>query len=225
MKLITSILSLAFADLILPESATLSKYSDKQFDDTSTNSAFLPRIALVTSNTEKCKSGEFPVNHYALITGDNYDDLGLETDVLAISWRPLALSTGGDNIISVHDPVDPEFIRIMHEADHVKDSGCQYGPQFLVWSPVRKKFATVYFGSKSGRREAPGFKAMLQKHITLKAKKCEGPKFTWYTAVASPCATIYDLPDTVDLLAQLEKFNNPPANLIEKATTSATQDR
>ena len=56
-----------------------AKYSDDVFDDLA--SSFLPQLRLMTASSDVCKSGEFPINHYALIRGSNREDLGTEVDV------------------------------------------------------------------------------------------------------------------------------------------------
>ena len=222
MQLVPTLLALAYAALIIP--AQESKYSDKDFEASSTNGGYLPRLSFCTANSKNCKAGEFPVNHFSCVTGETDDDLGKEVDVVVIDWRPMALQTG-DMVISTYDPSSADFERIKAQSE-VKDSNCQYGPQFLIWIPQRKKFVTFFCGSKSSRKEAPGIKANMGKAITLKGKKCETPKYTWFTATCVPCAVpITDLPTQEELVEQVEKFRNPPKQNIETAAPSPSADR
>lgn len=52
----------------LSGNAPVAKYSDDDFDEMKTSS-FLARLQLMTANADKCKKGEFPVNHYAVVEG------------------------------------------------------------------------------------------------------------------------------------------------------------
>lgn len=224
--IIQTILALAYGtEIALPSDLLPSKHTDADFEKTAKSSDFLDYLSLVTSSTEKGKSGDFPINNFAVVSGDNYDDLGKEVDALVLDWRPLAMQTGGDTLISTNDVNDPEFDRIKNLADNTKDSGCMHGPQFLLYLPSRKKFVTMFFGSKSARKEAPAVRANMQKSVTFKAKKCQTPQYTWYTANAAPCNTVFDLPEIDKIVEQVNKFRNPPVNKIEKVAPAASNDR
>jgi hypothetical protein len=192
----------------------VSKYSDKDWDASASGNAFLPRLQLLTSNSAKCKSGDFPINHYALISDQKFDDLGKNLDVLVVAWRPKALETG-DAVISCFDPNNDDFARIQEKSLTVKDSGCMFGPEFLVWIPSVKKFATFFMGTKSARREAGNVKARLKQAATLSNQECKNASYTWYAVSCSACSTPFDMPQKGDLLAAVEQFNNPPKSDIE----------
>jgi hypothetical protein len=123
----------------------------------------------------------------------------------------------GEAVISCYDPNAEEFKRIANKSEQ-PNSGCMYGPEFLVYVPAQKKFATFFMGSKSARKEAPAVKALLQAAATLKSKKISTPQYTWFAPQAVPCSTPFDLPNMDDLKKEVEKFNNPPAQEVEKAT-------
>lgn len=193
----------------------LVKYDDEAFDIASKAGDYLPRLQLLTSNSEKCKDGSFPVNHYALVNGSNLTDLGDSVDVLVITWRPKAIEMG-DEIITVYDPTDAEFERIQVKSDE-KDSGCMFGIEFLVWCAGAKQFATFFMGGKSSRREAPNVKALLRKAATLKSHLIEGKKYKWQSPCVTVCSTLFDPPSLEALKKEVDKFNNPPANVVEAA--------
>ena len=213
--------------ITIPDSVAVTKTAedDKMFADATKIGDYLPRVQLMTSASEKCKKNEFPVNHYALIQGQNYIDLGAEADVAVIDWRPKAIEIG-DEIISVFDSKDPEFERIQLKSDE-KDSGCMFGPEFLIWVPTHKQFATFFMGSKSSRREAPAVKALIQKAATLKSHFIETKKFSWQSPTITVCSTPFDLPEEEDLVKNLTKFKNPPKQEVERvdAATSEGQAR
>lgn len=196
---------------------TPSKYSDNDFDKTASGGGgFLPRIQLLTSNSQQCKSGEFPINHYAAVDGQTYNDLGKNVDVLIVDWRPKALEVG-ENVISVFDPNDAEFQRIQEKSAEA-DSGCMYGPEFLVYVPSMKGFGTFFMGTKSARREAGNVKSKMHKAATLGSQKIETSKYSWFAPKVSACSTPFDPPSGEELSEVIEKFRNPPKNEVEKVT-------
>lgn len=192
----------------------IQKYDDDQFALATKAGDYLPRLQLMTSNSEKCKTGKFPVNNYALVSGENMQDCGRDVDILVISWRPKALEMG-EQIITVYDPKNTGFVRIQDKSNE-KDSGCMFGPEFLVWVPSQKKFGTFFMGSKSSRREAPNVKALMRKPATLKSHLIETAKYSWVSPTVVPCSTPFEMPDVQDLQDEVEKFMNPPATEIEK---------
>jgi len=208
---------------LIPAEVTggLAKYSDDIFASTTKSGDYLPRLQLLTSASEKCKSGEFPINHYAVIRDQIFDDLGEAVDILVVTWRPKALEIG-DEVISVFKPEHPEFKRIQDKSGE-QDSGCMYGPEFLVYIPAKKVFATFFCGSKSSRREAPAIKALLTKAATLKSKKIETKRYTWFAPAVVGCSTPFETPNIEDLKKAVEKFNNPPETVIE--TVDETTER
>jgi len=191
----------------------LAKYDDSVFKETTKSGDYLPRLQLMTSASEKCKSGEFPINHYALIRDQNFDDLGEAIDLLVVTWRPKALEIG-EEVVSVFDPEHAEFKRIQDKSSEA-DSGCMYGPEYLMYIPAKKMFATFFCGSKSARREAPNIQNKLGQAATLKAKKIETKKYTWFAPSCTICSTPFEAPDTEELKKAVEKFNNPPATSVE----------
>jgi len=204
----------ALIDLSSITEGAVQKYDDNDFDAIA-SAGYLARLQLMTSNSAQCKSGAFPINHYALVSGQSYQDLGESLDILVIAWRPKALDTS-DGVITAYDKEDKEFQRIVAASD-VKDSGCMFGPEFLVYIPSIKEFATFFFGSKSGRREAPAVRGRMHKAATMKAQECKGKSHTWFSPTTMPCTTPFEQPDMDKLQEELQKFNNPPKSEIETA--------
>lgn len=202
------------------DNVPLAKKDDQLFDAVVSATQYLPRLQLMIANSDPCKQGEFPVNHYALVKDQTVTDLGESVDILLIDFRPKALELG-EQVISIFDPkLDEnnkptgEFARIANKSFET-DSGCMFGPEFLVWIPQVKQFATFFMGSKSSRREAPNLKARLQKAATLKSKKIETQRYSWFAPVCFDCSTPFAAPSTEELTNVLHKFNNPPERVIE----------
>lgn len=171
-------------------------------------SAFLPRLQLMTGNSDKCKKEEFPINKFALISGQKYTDVGAAVNVLVLVWRPKAIDTKSDEMIVAHDVTEPEFERIKQQSKE-KDSGCMYGQEFLVYIPEIEQFATFFMGTPTSRREAPNMLALLMKAATLKPEKIVTKRYTYFSPGVTMCTATFALPDKAECLAQIKDFNNP----------------
>lgn len=198
---------------LIPNFAPTAPEKKKELESLSAGGNWLPRLALFGGNSDAAKEGKIPIGHYGLVTGkDQLAVLGPEVDVLVISWRPTAIDTSGDTVVSSHDKDSDLFKRIQEQADNVKDSGCMYGPEFLIWIPSLKKYATFLLGSKSFRREAMPLSQLMSKAATLKAKLVSTDRFKWHVPVTMACTTPFgELPDLEDIKEKAESFNNPPA--------------
>lgn len=119
-----------------------------------------------------------------------------------------------DAVITCFDHTDQMFKDIMAESEK-KDSGCMYGPEYLVWIPSMKVFALFFMGSKTGRREAPALRALLGKAATLRTKLIESKQFSWHGPVVSACSTPFDIPSQEEIAQEVEKFLNPPKDDVE----------
>lgn len=208
--------------LIKPDeiSSVPAKYDDEAFD-AATSAKYLPRLQLMTSNSQKCKSGEFPINHYAIVRDQNFEDMGKACDVLVVDWRPKALEIS-EQVISVFDHESPEFKRIQ-VASEGKDSGCMWGPEFLVYVPAGKAFATFFMGTKSSRREAPALKTLLHKAATLMSHEIKTPSYNWFAPQVTKCTTEFELPDAESLKEVLDKFRSPDATEVERIDTEESE--
>lgn len=182
------------------------------FGTLASGGTFYPRVQLFGSNSSKVIDGKIGLGHYGMTADkDTLIDLGVTFDCLVISFRPMAMATQDDPIVSTHDRHSELFKSIEKRANTEKDSGCIYGPEFLIWLPTLKKFATYMFGSKSARREAPHMYGLLSKAATLKVKLVSHDKYKWHVPVIVACSTPFEMPDHDDLKATADDFNNPVA--------------
>ena len=182
---------------------------------------YLPRFQLFGSKSDACAEGKIGIGHYGLVKDDVITDLTPEVDIIIVSWRPKAIQSGDDFLIDYYPDVDekgniqnPIFKRIV-ELSGVKDSGCMYGPEFLVWIPSANSFATYHLNSKTGRREARNMEPLLGKAATLKCRLIEQGKYKWHGPVVIPCSTSLDTPSEEDIREEWTKFQNPPKNEVE----------
>jgi hypothetical protein len=217
MKLVPTLIALAYNSLIDMSAigGQVQKYNDKAFE-AAAGSSYLPYVNLMTSQSDECKMAKFPINHFALHASGDPVDLGGEVDLLPIAWRPKAMDISGKAMIVSYDQDSAEFKGIMTRSA-VANSKCMYGIEFLCWLPKQTRFITFYFSSKSSRKEAPGMKSRIGKACTVKPKLCQTSEYTWFVPTVFDCNVPFDLPTMEDIKDEVEKFNNPPKSLIEKA--------
>jgi len=187
---------------------------------------YLGRVQLMTSNSGDCKTGVFPINHFAHILEGEQNDLGKEIDVLLLEWRAKALDVSDKaHPVSNYDSTSEEFLDI-RERSGIANSGCMWGPEFLVWLPSIRKFATFFFGSNSARKEAKKVVAIFQmaKAATFKPYHIVKSKFDWFVARATVCSTPFEMPDEDEASKQIEKFMNPPI-FVPEEEAPALEDR
>lgn len=184
---------------------------------------YLPRLQLFGSKSDACAEGKIGIGHYGLVKDDVITDLTKEVDIIIIGWRPKAVDSGDDFVVDYYPEIDekgnvtnPIFKRIM-DLSATRDSGCMYGPEFLVWIPSADSFATYHLNSKTGRREARNMEPLLKKAATLKSRLIEQSKYKWHGPVVIPCSSALDTPSEEDLREEWAKFQNAPRNEMEVA--------
>lgn len=213
--------------------SNLAIANDKVLDNMTKATEFLPRLQLMTSNSKACKSEKVPVNQFALVQGEDYKVLGRNVDVLVIAMRTKALDISDEeNIITIYDPKadeagnpSGEFKRIMEKSEN-PESGCMFGPEFLIWVSGVGKFATFFLGSKSQRREAAAIRGLLKQPCTLSPAYIEGKKFQWYVPRGTVCSTpISPMPTMEEVMKELESFLNPTESSVEHAPSTGERAR
>ncbi len=188
--------------------------------------AFLPRLQLVTKgkyvDQQKIVAGHYGVPQQG---GDEIRDLGPEIDLLILNVRMKALDISDkENIIANYEPDSVEFQRIK-TASEVKDSGCLYGPTFLVFERGSGAFYEFFCGSVSLQIAAPSLVPFLpvsqekaerlgtEAHgplpVTLKARYVKKPKWGWHVPVITACSEPFtNLPPLSVLTMEVQKFAN-----------------
>lgn len=175
---------------------------------------FLPRIQLVTKG-KYVDEGKIPPGRWGvpLPGGDEIEDLGDKIDVIPLDYRPKALDVSDkDAIIAVYDTNDPEFQRIKAAP---KNSGCMWGPSFLVLERSTGKLYELFFGNKSGRNEAAKLRPFLEQRspATMGIRYKKMPDYGWHVPVITKCSEPFDASSikvTPEQITQeIEKFRNP----------------
>lgn len=191
---------------------------------------FLPRIQYMSGASACVKMRKFPSDHFALVTGkDQNMDIGEEFDCLVLAFRSKALDTKDpDGIVTCYDPKLQDgkftgvFADIANRAD-VKDSGCMFGPEYLLWLPAQKKFATFFFASKTMRNEAPLMQEKLGKGATIGSQFIDTGSYQYNSPQVKDCNTVFELPSQEEVDTECKKFLNPETedNGVEKVVDEA----
>lgn len=194
---------------------------------------FLQRIQLVTKGKYVDK-GKIKPGHYGVPAGeDEITDLGASIDILPLAVRDKALDTTEDPPLAVFDADDEVFQDIVDRAGE-KDSGCMFGPSFLVFERNTGKFYEFFCGNKSARMEAGkftgymaiseaqakefGLQAQPPQPLTLRAKYIERQRYSWHAPQVVKCSTPFtNLPPVEKIVEEINKFLNPKTQDVEKA--------
>lgn len=186
-------------------------------------SSFLPRVQLCSGSSGVVTEGLAVVGNYAFVRGEkDCIDLGKEVNIIPLCWRFAAMHFG-EKMEIAYDPKSAQFKKIQAIANSgEQDNRAAYGPQFLIWVPHLKEFATFFFGSKSARPEARKMEAQRSKATTMKAKLVTTPKNKWHVPVIIPCTSQLEIPSPEAIAPIVESFNNPSKveAPVEEATTA-----
>lgn len=192
----------------------LSNDDFTQLAEVAKGSQYLSRIQLITKG-KYVDTGKIAPGHWGVpqTGGEEIEDLGDKIDVIPFTFRPKAMDVSDrEAIVTVYNTSDPEFIRISTAG---KDSGCLWGPTFLVYERNTRKFYEMFFSNASGRSEAAKIRPFLPSPenngcpsamtLSIRYKKTE--KYGWHVPVVSKCTMPFDdLPDTEVILAEVQKF-------------------
>lgn len=203
-----------------------SAFATKDALDTVTKAGdYLPRIQVMGGNSDLVKRGNFPLGQFALFQGKNPTSLTKEFTAVLISMRPKAMQFSP--IKSVYDSSTQDFKDIQAKADEGGQSGCGYGPEYLLWLPDYQLFATLFLSNKSGRAESGKVQGFMTKACTFKCELAENKKRNqaWHVAAVSEYTggTINNMPEEAKLIAVASKFNNPPQ--VEQAEEAEGAER
>lgn len=196
-------------------------YDAKDFAEVAGGGDFLPRIQLMGSQSKLVQDEKMKKGEYALIKRkDTFVNLGDSVDALVIAWHPKALEINGEEITAIYDVKDPEFNRIK-AASSTPNSGCMFGPEYLLYLPQYQEYATFHLASASARNEAPNLHSLLGGAATISSQKVSSKKFQWMVPVVTPCSTPFDVPPVEEITDKANKFLNPKKEEKVKAEPAA----
>lgn len=223
-------------EMVLPgDFLTPSKFGSKEAHDAVAGSGYLNRLQLVQSSSNICKKQKISAGNYIVVKGKEsvVHDLSDSVDVFVLGWRPKAIrfAKGTVKMRIVYDPKSPEFRSIEKEAA-VKDSGCMYGPEYLVYIPSVNETVTFHFNNPTLRQSASGMLPNIGKAITCTSELIERGRDSWHGPVILARTTALAFPgnpeETWDELKKhLAKFNSPATaeDSLEQAPASQEEER
>jgi hypothetical protein len=201
--------------LAMPNAGVAKYATAEAFNNLAKANDFLPRFQLYGATSKEVKRGKIAMAHYGYVQGDDIVDCGTEVRCYVLGWRPKAMRISGDKVEAYFNPEHPEFKKIQNESK-IKDTGALAGPEFLLWLGDQGVFVTFFMANKTMRREAPNVGAYMAKEneparpLTLKAQFIEKGEFSWHGPVITGCSIPVSQPTAEALVAELDKFNNPP---------------
>lgn len=201
-------------------------------DKVAKGSDFLPRIQLVTKG-KYVDTGKITPGHWGVPQsgGEEILDLGASIDVIPFLFRPKAMDVSDrDAIVTVFDNTeDEEFKRIIAAP---KNSGCFWGPTFLIYERSTAAFYELFFNNASGRSEAGKFRAFLPTQenggvpsaATLTSRYKTKGEWGWHVPVISKCTLEFDAAPAIEVInAAVEKFNSMKTG-VEKVSEEENKD-
>ena len=220
-------------ELAMPDISALqqsSAYADEAFSGISgSRTMFLPRLQLFGSNSDAVKEGKIPIAHYGLVKGkDDPIDLGVSVLLIPLAWRPKAMDVKSEPPLAYHKPDSPEFQELKKRSDTEQNSGCMYGPEFLVWMPDHG-YVTFFFGSKTARNEAPGIRALMPKGPQLNTAVCtavliKNEQYSWHGVKVTASAQGVAQPPMDTLIPTITDFLQPKDSVKKEAAPVAAQN-
>ncbi|MCP4896264.1 MAG: hypothetical protein GY906_04750 [bacterium] len=157
---------------------------------------FPARLQLV-SKGRLVDSGKVRPGGFAVINGDEILDIGNNVDVIPLAVLDKALDVGqGSGEVRVAFGANNELFKEIKAASATVNSGCMYGPVFLVFERYTASFVELFFNNKSGRMEADKLKAHCPVNSTdaealgiearparaanIASKYIEKERFSWF---------------------------------------------
>lgn len=191
-------------------------------------SNFLPRLQLITKG-KFVDTGKIAPGHWGVPSGDDIQDLGDKIDIIPFAFRPKAMDVSDrEAIVTTYDNTDPEFKRI---STAPKNTGCIWGPTFLVFERSTAKFYELFLSNASGRKEAANMRPFLPtadndgmpSPATLGIRYKSTKDYGWHVPVISKCSTTFeDLPSGDVILEEINKFMTQTGG-VEKVTEEETK--
>lgn len=145
-------------------------------------SDYFQRLQLMTSNTDLVKAGEFaPVNNFALIRDKSAVDVGKEVEAIPLAYRPKAVQTKSDPVITSYKRDSEVFIETKALSERDPQSGALFGLEYLLYLPDLDEYCTFFMSTKSMRRESPNIKSNMMNVIMISSYLAQNANYKWQT--------------------------------------------
>jgi len=205
---------------------------------------FLQRIQLY-SGGKAVKKRLVEEGHFGVpVSKEEVIDLGLSIDVLVLWRKAKALDMSDlDNVIESND-VNSDLFKRIKALSSTKDSGCAYGPSYLVYERSTSNYYEFFAGNASGLVESakintymPVSQDMIEKGLTneteprgpkpmtLRSQLVEKGPYMWFAPKASDCLTPFNkMPSPEEFQEKLALFLKKP-EVVEKVEEKETSTR
>lgn len=208
-----------------------SKYgSESVFTDMAKAGDWLPRVQLNSFSTKAVQRGLLKAGTFTLhISKDNVQTLGEEFHCIPLSWRPKAVDT--NSLQSFYNPASVAFKKVEEEAKKSRDSGCIFGPEFLLFIPQLNRFAQMMFSNVTMRNRAPLLLGLMGRSVTISAEVIENKKQQiWHGPVINECTMpltcTMSQEEFLKRKAEVEtSFNNPSEVGVEEVEVGTENKR
>lgn len=210
--------------------------SDSGFDDLAKGADFLGRLQLFSKGSAINKGLVTPGTWGIPEGDDRITVIGPTVDCIPLARRPKAIDLSDvEAIVTNYDMESEEFQRIRDQSFQ-QDSGCMFGPSFLVYERSTGRFLEWFCGTKSTRAEANKIYPFLtlskadidarglvdtEPHgplpFTMSVKLIEKRRYSWHAPVVVRCSTPFTkAPKTEKVIFEMERFLNPQDADMEK---------
>lgn len=217
--------------------------NDDDYTRLAKGSDFLGRLQLCTKGGFIDRGLIKPGNYGIPVSAEEIEDLGDSVDIVPFARRPKAIDMSDkEAIVTSYDMNSPTF-KAIEEKSQEKESGCQFGPSFLVFERTTGRFLEFFCGSKSTRNEAKKLYpflplaaadirrmedmgkdvAGLEPHgplpVTLKSRLVRKASYSWHVPVVNKCSTPFDnLPDIDAIRDEIVRFLEVKDDGVERVT-------
>lgn len=198
----------------------------KQLTELSASTAYLPQLRVYGFEAAVVKEGLIPGGHLGLYyTKDKIIDLGEQTDVLVIHFRPRAsVMLSDEQPVNYYDMESDNFNDVKKKGEE-KVPGHQFGLEYLLYFATPKVFGMFFMGNPTLRRESDNVRSHVGKALTLKMKLIKTKKYTWHGCEAFGCDTPFDIPDKELMKETYNKFFANPKDSEVDLAESSDEDR
>ena len=178
---------------------------------------YAARLQLV-SKGKLVDSGKVRPGSFAVVDGENVTDLGPSVDCIPLACLDKALDVSGEEVSVAFGKDNPEYQRIA-EAAGQPDSGCMFGPVYLLFERTTGSFLELFFNNKSGRivadrlgallpiskaaAEAHGVEARAPQAANVSSKYIEKGRYAWFAPEITKAEGVsFDNPPSAEALTK-----------------------
>lgn len=201
----------------------VSEQEEQMLGELNTGKTFLPRIQLmqalsgpVNAEPPLAAKGDFVLT----IRKGELINLGREFVCVPVTFRLKVTEFAADGTInSYFDINSPEFARVKDKSKEGFDSGCLAGPEFLLWLPDVKMFATYHLTSQTAQGMAKTLRGLAGEPVAMKSTQQENRKKQKYNVPSCMAfnGQVSAMPDAQVLGSEIKSFRNPESSVVEDA--------